>query len=183
MQGMMVEATETSPIGYTVLSATPTLVADWPSETRFTQPPQLRGHGVISSLAVVIPGKSSPFGCLGVDVTASRMFRDEEIHFLQAVANMLALAIERAQSNQTIEQRVEERTREIEQQLVAAAQERAVLQERQRLARDLHDSVTQALYGIALHAQATWRLLAAGDLTNAADSLRALQDTAQEVPV
>ena len=48
--------------------------------------------------------------------------------------------------------------------LVAAAQETAVLEERQRLARDLHDSVTQALYSIALHAQAATRLLAAGDV-------------------
>jgi signal transduction histidine kinase len=38
-------------------------------------------------------------------------------------------------------------------QLVAAAQEKAALEERQRLARELHDSVSQALYGIALGAR------------------------------
>ncbi len=37
--------------------------------------------------------------------------------------------------------------------LVAAAQEKAALEERQRLARELHDSVSQALYGIALGAR------------------------------
>jgi len=180
VEGMLVEAAATSPIGYPVLSATPAMVADWPSETRFTQPPLSRDGGVISSLFVVIPGKGRPFGSLGVDVTASRMFGDAEIAFLQAVANILALAIERAQTNQTIERQVEQRTRQIEQQLVAAAEERAVLHERQRLARDLHDSVTQALYGITLHAQAAWRLLTSSDVENAAGSLRALQDTAQE---
>jgi signal transduction histidine kinase len=170
----------TSPIGAAVLCTTPVIIADWPSEMRFGQPPCLADHGVVSSLYVVIPGPGQPFGSLSVDVTASRMFSDEEICFLQAIANLLALAIERGQDNRLIEQRIEERTREIEQQLVAAAQKQAVMEERQRLARDLHDSVTQALYGITLHAQAAWRLLASEDLPNATDSLRTLQNTAQE---
>ncbi len=180
VEGSTVEVAATCPIGSTVLGTTPAIVADWPSETWSHQPALQRNHRVISSAYVVIPGAAGPFGSLGVDVTASRMFSDEEIHFLQAVANVLALAIERVQANRTLEQRIDERTREIEQRLVATAQERAVLEERQRLARDLHDSVTQALYGITLHAQAAWRLLAAGEVANATNSLRALQDTAQE---
>jgi signal transduction histidine kinase len=43
--------------------------------------------------------------------------------------------------------------------LSAEAQEVAVLEERQRLARELHDSVSQALYGIALGAQTARTLL------------------------
>jgi len=171
-----------SPIAAAALGVTPAIVADWPSETRFLQPALLRDHGVISSLCVAIPGQPGAYGSLGVDVTASREFRDEEIHFLHAVANVLALAlsIERLQAQPALDQLVEARTREIEGRLLVAAQERAVLEERQRLARDLHDSVTQALYGITLHAQAAGRLLTAGDMSSVADSLRTLQDTAQE---
>ncbi|WP_169512956.1 GAF domain-containing sensor histidine kinase [Actinopolymorpha alba] len=44
-------------------------------------------------------------------------------------------------------------------QLVAAAQEKAALEERQRLARELHDSVSQALYGIALGARTARQVL------------------------
>jgi signal transduction histidine kinase len=178
--GTTLEAAATSHIGSTLLGTTPAIVADWPSETRFHQLPALRGHGVISSLAVVIPGPVHPFGSLGVDVDASRMFSDEEVHFLQAVANVLALAIERIQANRAIEQRVEERTREIEEQLVVTAQDRAILEERQRLARDLHDSVTQALYSVTLHAQGARHLLASGEVAMAADALDGLQNTAQE---
>jgi signal transduction histidine kinase len=104
----------------------------------------------------------------------------EERHVLGSDANVLAPPIERSRPDQALEQRIEGRTREWEQQLIAAAKERAVLEERQRLARDLHDSVTQALYGITLHAQAARRLLAAGEVATALDSLRAVQDTAQE---
>jgi signal transduction histidine kinase len=83
-------------------------------------------------------------------------------------------------ANQAIEQRVEEQARAIEEQLLAAAQATAILEERQRLARDLHDSVTQALYGITLHAEVARRLLVSGDMATAAGYLGALQETAQE---
>ena len=60
------------------------------------------------------------------------------------------------------------------------AREVAVLQERQRLSRELHDSVTQALYGIALYAEAGGRALADGDTGPAAANLREIGDTTQE---
>lgn len=57
-----------------------------------------------------------------------------ELAYLSVVAGKAASAVDSAQ-------------------LVAAAQEKAALEERQRLARELHDSVSQALYGIALGAR------------------------------
>jgi PAS domain S-box-containing protein len=55
---------------------------------------------------------------------------DEQV-FLRAVADQAAVVVENAG-------------------LFAEAREKAALEERQRLARELHDSVSQALYGIAL---------------------------------
>jgi len=43
--------------------------------------------------------------------------------------------------------------------LLAASREKVALEERQRLARDLHDSVSQAVYGIALGARSAMELL------------------------
>ena len=47
--------------------------------------------------------------------------------------------------------------------LLTEVQGKAILEERQRLARELHDSVTQSLYSVTLHAEAGRRLARAGD--------------------
>jgi signal transduction histidine kinase len=95
------------------------------------------------------------------------------------ISHALALAIERVRAGQSRKQRIEKLAIE-NARLVAAAQDKAIWEERQRLARDLHDSVTQALYGVTLHAEAATRLLAAGDLATVAEYLHELQETAQE---
>jgi signal transduction histidine kinase len=62
----------------------------------------------------------------------------------------------------------------------AQAEELAVLKERNRLARDLHDSVTQALYSQTLYAEAASRLLVAGELQTATEHIAELKHTAQQ---
>lgn len=169
----------TSLIALVVQATSPVISVDWHHTPPSQQPPILRRHHVASSLYAVIQGQQQPFGFLSVDLTTPRSFSDEERYFLQAVANVLALAIERVAAQQTLEQQA--RDLELENaRLISAAHDKAVMEERERLARDLHDSVTQALYGITLHAQAAWRLLAAGETGGAGDSLHALQETAQE---
>ncbi|WP_341530881.1 PAS domain-containing protein [Nostoc sp. UHCC 0302] len=50
---------------------------------------------VVSGMSVVIHGKERPFGILGAHSTKQRTFSRDDIYFLQAVANVLATAIER----------------------------------------------------------------------------------------
>lgn len=65
---------------------------------------------------------------------------ETEIAFLTTIADQAAVAAESAR-------------------LFTEARDKAVLEERHRLARELHDSVSQALYGIALGAQTARALL------------------------
>jgi signal transduction histidine kinase len=58
--------------------------------------------------------------------------------------------------------------------------EKAITSERNRLARDLHDSVTQALYSQTLYAEATARLLSAGEMQTAAEHVDEIRHTAQQ---
>ncbi|MDQ3638561.1 MAG: PAS domain S-box protein, partial [Actinomycetota bacterium] len=76
---------------------------------------------------------------------------EAERSFLKAVADQMAVAVENAR-------------------LFAEARGKAALEERQKLARELHDSVSQALYGIALGAK-TARTLLERDPGGAADPL------------
>ena len=79
--------------------------------------------------------------------------------FLRALANQAAAAVENAR-------------------LYGSAQHAAALEERQRLARDLHDSVSQALFGIALGAR-TARTLAERDPAAVIEPLEYVLDLAE----
>ncbi|MBK7918030.1 MAG: hypothetical protein IPJ94_17585 [Chloroflexi bacterium] len=71
---------------------------------------------------------------------------------------------------------VKEQSERIAQMVVEAA----VAEERNRLARDLHDSVTQALYSQTLYTEAAMRQLAAGNQTRAANHLQQVKENAQQ---
>ncbi len=102
-----------------------------------------------------------PYGTLSLYYHDSRPFSQEEIELVQTMADQAALAIEAA------------RLRE-------QAKTSAATEERNRLARELHDSVTQNLYSVTLYAEAAARQLAVGQSEQAAAHLRDLRDTSQE---
>jgi PAS domain S-box-containing protein len=91
-----------SQAGYTLLSSQPVIVEDLRKETRFNGPPLLHEHQVISGMSVIIHGKNRPFGVLGVHTTRKQKFSQDDINFLQAVANVLAIAIERKRTEEAL---------------------------------------------------------------------------------
>ncbi|MEQ9553035.1 MAG: PAS domain S-box protein [Coleofasciculus sp. G3-WIS-01] len=109
-----------SQAGYTLVSQKPVIVEDLRTESRFSGPPLLRDHGVVSGMSVIIPGLSSarleklkhwdtmsnpenqPFGILGVHSTVYRQFSQDDINFLQAIANILSAAIDRCQQGERL---------------------------------------------------------------------------------
>jgi PAS domain S-box-containing protein len=94
----LVGAQAHSQVGYTLLTRQPVIVEDFRIETRFSGPPLLHNHSCVSGISVIIPGQEQPFGVLGAYATTQRTFTEDDIHFLQAVANVLATAIERKHS-------------------------------------------------------------------------------------
>jgi signal transduction histidine kinase/DNA-binding response OmpR family regulator len=81
--------------GFTLRSGGPVRVESLRDETRFVPPEGLLAHGVESALCVPIGGRKGPFGTLGVFTSAPRGFPPDDVNFLQAMANVLAAAIER----------------------------------------------------------------------------------------
>jgi len=82
------------------------IVDDWQAERRFSMPPVLRVMGVRSSLAVTIDGKQRPFGVLDVHSAEPNRFTPQDVHFVQALANVLADAIERHAADEALRHRV-----------------------------------------------------------------------------
>lgn len=110
-----------SQAGYTLLSREPVIVEDLTQEIRFNGPCLLHQHGVKSGISVIIPGQNSPYGVLGAHSARPRKFTKDDIHFLQATANVLATAINRQQveealrhAHDELEIRVQERTTDLE---------------------------------------------------------------------
>ena len=103
----------TSPAGYAVHTGKPVISNHLPAEDRFTTPDLLVEHGVQRALNVILLGQHQPFGVLEVDSETPGAFDNHDIDFLQAVASLLGLALERRraedalrQINETLEQRV-----------------------------------------------------------------------------
>jgi PAS domain S-box-containing protein len=136
-EGLVGEARESagegSEAGYTLHSDEPVIMKDLSTEERFAITPLLAEHGVVSGMSVVIHGREAPFGALCTHSTSYRSFSEDDVNFLQSVANVLATAIER----QGAQERVED-VREAE---------------RSRIARDLHDDALQDLSGALVDAQ------------------------------
>jgi diguanylate cyclase (GGDEF)-like protein/PAS domain S-box-containing protein len=82
------------------------IVDDWSTERRFSMPPALRVLGVRSSLAVPIAGKEQPFGVFDIHSTEPSRFTPQDVHFVQASANVLADAFERHSADEALRHRV-----------------------------------------------------------------------------
>lgn len=96
--------------------------------------PGFDGGAVKAVLGVPIRIGGQVFGTFGVNYCRPRSFGEDEIRLFQSLAQRAALAIENARLHEQ-------------------AQRLAAVEERQRLARELHDSVSQALFGIVLGAK------------------------------
>jgi len=84
-----------SQAGFTLMADGPVVVEDLGTETRFSGPPLLHEHGVVSGISTIIRGQGRHFGVIGAHTKARRVFSEDDVNFLQSVANVLAETIVR----------------------------------------------------------------------------------------
>ncbi len=87
-----------------------------------------------STLVVPLAASGGTFGVLCLAHTGGELFAEGQRALARGVADQLSVAISNARH-------------------YATTQEAAALEERHRIARDLHDSVSQALFSLTLHAR------------------------------
>jgi signal transduction histidine kinase/CheY-like chemotaxis protein/PAS domain-containing protein len=84
-----------SEAGYALEHAEPVIIEDLETEKRFRSSTLLVDHGVVSGAMIALRGHGVPWGVLGVYAAKRRAFGADDLHFLQAIANVLETAVER----------------------------------------------------------------------------------------
>ncbi len=133
----------------------PPPAGDWRQES-FVHRTSMRTY-----MASPMYARGSVIGLLCVLRETKRPFSQEDMALLDSVSDQIAVLIENA------------RLRHENERLL-------VLEERNRLARELHDAITQSLYSLTLFAETANRLLYSGELDLARDNMGHLRDTAQQ---
>jgi signal transduction histidine kinase len=103
--------------------------------------PELRANlKTASFLGIPLTSRGQIVGVLNLTSNESKDFSDNDLALYKAIGSQVGIAVENAQ-------------------LYSQAQQLAALEERNRLARDLHDSVTQTLFSITLTAESARAML------------------------
>ena len=92
---MRVETGLHSPAGYALRLNAPVIVEELATESRFSVPPTLRDHGVVSSMVVPMLAGDTIIGVMGAHGRRPRRFTPEEVRLLTLIANQTAVALER----------------------------------------------------------------------------------------
>ena len=146
--------------GQVVETGRPLVVHDVSTDSRLSRA-VARESGFHALGIVPLFARSEVLGTLFVTTRGRRGFSPDEIELLAAIGSQIGVAVENSR-------------------LYEQAQEVAVVQERQRLARELHDSVTQSLHSSALMAEAGQRLAGLGDLQRTQHYLTRLGEISQQ---
>jgi PAS domain S-box-containing protein len=96
-----------SPSGFALESKAPIIFEDLHTETRFEVNQWLKDSSYTSGLAVPISIGEKPFGSLSVFTAKPRKFTENDTHFLQSVANIIAAAIQRQRAEAGIQKAFE----------------------------------------------------------------------------
>ena len=163
-----IDAVESSSLwAHLAASNEPWLVQDLAEDDRLAAIPSRIGEPPAASLpfqamiAAPVRGPHRTVGVIALLGSAARQFNVEHLGLLVTVAEQVGVAVANAD-------------------LRRQAEVAAVAEERERLARDLHDSVTQMLYSQILFADAARKHLLAGDRQRAADYLGRLTAASQQ---
>lgn len=123
----------------------------------------LRGAGFEAYVGLPLRHRGEIVGTLGVaSRDGDRLVADRELHLLEGIGESVALAIVNARLHEQV-------------------LDGAVLEERVRIARELHDGLAQVLGYIITQTQAVRRLLAVGRSGEARDQLGAMEEAARSV--
>ncbi len=160
LQALSETAVEQSLSGLALISKHPVVVDNLANHP--AAPSLLRQQAALQTyVGVAMMVRERAVGVVSVFAGQERRFSEIELALLDSVADQIGIVVENAY-------------------LHKQAEEAAVLEERHRLARELHDSVTQAIYSLTLFTEAGLRLLRSHNYDKIEDLLQHLNQTSQQ---
>jgi diguanylate cyclase (GGDEF)-like protein/PAS domain S-box-containing protein len=91
-----------SPASFALVTQETVVSEDLREEERFDVPELWARAGAVSVVEAPIPGQDMPYGVVGVGSRVRRVFADEDLNFVKAVANVLAAAAARTRAEHAI---------------------------------------------------------------------------------
>jgi len=85
------------------LMGQPVAILDAITDKRIQYPKEAREEGIVSMLSVPVLLRSEVIGVIRVYTSEARQFTDEDIHFVGAVANLGAIALENARLYESLQ--------------------------------------------------------------------------------
>ncbi len=158
---------DSSSVG-SLLAELPVAVENFCVEAGYDGPDLLLYHGITSGLTVLIPHGERPFGVLGVYSKSPRVFDEDEVHFLDEIAFVITLAV----------QRKEAEIRRHEQETMRAEHLATVAQMATGVAHELRNPLT-AVKMLVQTAQEGSAGLQAEDLGYVVDEIRRMERSLQ----
>lgn len=147
---------DTGPTGWVMMQGEALLVPNL-----VATPELLHSHKLMTCIVAPLRTSRQVTGILGLLRHPDDTFKVEEVALLGSIADQIGSAVE------------SERLRQLSKQA-------AILAERQTMARDLHDSVTQSLYSLSLLGELGQAQLGAGDLDAANLTFARISETTRQ---
>ncbi|HEY83268.1 MAG TPA: GAF domain-containing sensor histidine kinase [Dehalococcoidia bacterium] len=142
-------------------SGEPIVLPDLADDARLLRG-KVREHGFRSLACVPLKLKNAIIGAINVFSLKPGRFAPDDIRLLANIGNQIAVAIENARLHEKV-------------------QGMAALEERERIAREMHDSLAQVLGYVNTKTQAARKFLTSGQKAKAKAQLMELENIAQEV--
>ena len=150
--------------GYVVRTGRPIIIPDWgsPPVDGPDTAPILVAEGLRSALAVPLQSGGRTLGVLMAANRTPTTFGEDQVALLSSLADQAAVALDNARLYQKV-------------------QDLAVLEERERIAREMHDGLGQVLGYVNTKTLAVARLLEMGKIEEAREQVAQLEAAAKEV--
>ncbi len=145
--------------GAVAQSGEPIVVQDLSQDPRLLRA-KVREKGFRSLTSVPLRSKNAIIGAINIASLSPQGFTSEDMQLLTSIGNQIAMAIENASLHEKM-------------------QGMAALEERERIAREMHDGLAQVLSFVNIKTQAARQFLATGQEAQAETQLKQLEDIAQ----